>query len=70
MVSGNIDKVHCKFDKNYTQLIARGMTVDNLMVSCSKLTLWFHATTSSHTFANNMRITSMVNSPLSLTKPS
>ncbi len=29
MVSGNIDKVHSKFDKNYSQLIARGATVDN-----------------------------------------
>ncbi len=27
MVSGNIDKVHSKFDKNYSQLIARGTTV-------------------------------------------
>jgi hypothetical protein len=26
-VSGNIDKMHSKFDKNYSQLIARGMTV-------------------------------------------
>jgi hypothetical protein len=30
-VSGNIDKVYNKFDKNYSQLIARGMTVDNLI---------------------------------------
>jgi hypothetical protein len=28
-VSGDIDKVHNKFDKNYPQLIARGTTVDN-----------------------------------------
>ncbi len=28
-VSGNIDKVHSKFDKNYSQLIARGATIDN-----------------------------------------
>jgi hypothetical protein len=28
-VSGNIDKVHKEFDKNYSQLIARGTTVDN-----------------------------------------
>jgi hypothetical protein len=27
--SGDIDKVHSKFDKNYSQLIARGATVDN-----------------------------------------
>jgi hypothetical protein len=27
-VSGNIDKVHSKFNKNYLQLIARGPTVD------------------------------------------
>jgi hypothetical protein len=29
MVSGNIDKVHSKFDKNYSQLIARGATIDD-----------------------------------------
>ncbi len=29
MVSGNINKVHSKFDKNYSQLIARGTTVDD-----------------------------------------
>jgi hypothetical protein len=43
MVSSNIDKVHSKFDKNYSQLIARGATVNNpigilfeayLMVPC------------------------------------
>jgi hypothetical protein len=28
-VSSNIDKVHNKFDKNYSQLIARGRTVNN-----------------------------------------
>ncbi len=28
-VSGDIDKVHNKFDKNYSQLIARGATVNN-----------------------------------------
>ncbi len=31
MVSGNIDKVHSKFDKNYSQLIARGTTVNDLI---------------------------------------
>jgi hypothetical protein len=29
MVSGDIDKIHSEFDKNYSQLIARGATVDN-----------------------------------------
>ncbi len=29
IVSGNIDKVHNEFNKNYSQLIARGATVDN-----------------------------------------
>ncbi len=29
MVSGDIDKVHNEFDTNYSQLIARGATVDN-----------------------------------------
>jgi hypothetical protein len=28
-VSGNINKVHNKIDKNYSQLIARGKTIDN-----------------------------------------
>ncbi len=28
-VSGNNDKVHNKFDKNYSQLIARGATIDD-----------------------------------------
>ncbi len=28
-VSGNSDKVHNEFDKNYSQLISRGTTVDN-----------------------------------------
>jgi hypothetical protein len=28
-VSGNIDKVHNNFDKNYSQLIARGATIDD-----------------------------------------
>ncbi len=26
-VNGNIDKLHSKFDKNYSQLIARGATI-------------------------------------------
>jgi hypothetical protein len=29
MFSSNINKVHSKFNKNYSQLIARGVTVDN-----------------------------------------
>ncbi len=29
LVIGNIDKLHNKFNKNYSQLIARGTTVDN-----------------------------------------
>jgi hypothetical protein len=28
-VGGNINKIHSEFDKNYSQLIARGATVDN-----------------------------------------
>ncbi len=43
MVCGDINKVHSEFDKNYSQLIARGATIDNpigilfdayLMVPC------------------------------------
>jgi hypothetical protein len=30
-VSGNIDKLHNKFDKTCSQLIARGATIDNLI---------------------------------------
>ncbi len=49
MVSGNIDKVHSKFDKNYSQLITRGATVNNpigilfeayLMVPCHHFKLY------------------------------
>jgi hypothetical protein len=49
MVSGDIDKIHSKFDKNYSQLIARGATVDNpivilfnayLMVPCHHFKLY------------------------------
>jgi hypothetical protein len=29
MVSSNINKIHSKFDKNYSPLIARGATIDN-----------------------------------------
>jgi hypothetical protein len=29
LVSGDIDKVHNEFDKNYSQLIPRGMTINN-----------------------------------------
>ncbi len=29
MVSGDIDKVHNKFDKNYSQLVARGVTIND-----------------------------------------
>jgi hypothetical protein len=51
MVSGNIDKVHSKFNKNYSQLIARGMTVDDpigilfeayLVVPCHHFKLYIH----------------------------
>ena len=28
-VQGNIDKIHKEFDKNYSQLISRGATVDD-----------------------------------------
>ncbi len=51
MVSGNIDKVHSKFNKNYSQLIARGATVNNpigilfkayLVVPCHHFKLYIH----------------------------
>jgi hypothetical protein len=64
-VSGNINKVHSKFNKNYSHLIARGATIGEM-----GFTSWFHATTSSRKSANSMRITSMVNSPPSITRPS
>jgi hypothetical protein len=65
-LSSNIDKVHSKFNKNNSQ----PQPSTTPLVSCSKLTLWFHATTSSHTFANSMKITLTVNLPPSLTRPS
>jgi hypothetical protein len=37
MVSCDINKVHSKFDKNYSQLIARGTTVNDPIV------IWFEA---------------------------
>jgi hypothetical protein len=48
-VSGDIDKVHNEFDKNYSQLIARGVTVDDpigilfkayLVVPCHKFKMY------------------------------
>jgi hypothetical protein len=50
-VSGKIDKVHNKFDKNYPQLIARGATIDNpisilfkahLVVPCHNFKTYIH----------------------------
>ncbi len=50
-VCGDIDKVHNKFDKNYSQLIARGMTVNNhieilfeayLVVPCHNIKTYIH----------------------------
>ncbi len=69
-VRGDINKVHSEFDKNYSQLIARGATLDDpigilfeahLLVPCHHFKLYI---------ANSMRITSTVNSPPSLTRPS
>ncbi len=48
-VSGGIDKVHSKFDRNYSRLIARGTTIDDpigilfktyLVVSCHHFKLY------------------------------
>ncbi len=42
MVSGNINKVHSEFNKNYSQLTTRGATVDNpigILFKAYKLTL-------------------------------
>jgi hypothetical protein len=50
-VSGNIDKVHSEFDKNYSQLIASGATIDNpignlfkayLVVPCHNFKTYVH----------------------------
>jgi hypothetical protein len=50
-VSGNIDKVHSKFDKNYSQLIARGTTINKpisilfkayLVVPCHHFKSYIH----------------------------
>jgi hypothetical protein len=49
MVSSDIDKVHSEFNKNYSQLIARGATVDDpigilfkayLVVPCNHFKLY------------------------------
>ncbi len=49
MISGDIDKVHSKFDKNYSQMIAMGATIDDpigilfnayLVVPCHRLKLY------------------------------
>ncbi len=51
MVGGNINIIHSKFNKNYSQLIARGATVDNrigilfdayLVVPCHHFKLYIH----------------------------
>jgi hypothetical protein len=50
-VSGDINKIHSKFDKNYSQLITKGVTIDNpigilfdayLMVPCHHFKLYIH----------------------------
>ncbi len=50
-VSGNIDKVHSKFNTNYSQLIARGVTINDpisilfeayLVVPCHHFKLYIH----------------------------
>jgi hypothetical protein len=50
-VNGNIDNLHNKFDKNYSQLIARGATIDNpigilfeayLVVPCHNFKSYIH----------------------------
>jgi hypothetical protein len=50
-VSGNIDKLHTQFNKNYSQLIAGAQSLTTPLASFFKLTFWFPATTSNHTFA-------------------
>jgi hypothetical protein len=66
MVSGDINKVHNEFDKNYSQLIARGTTVKDsigilfeayLIVPCHNFKMY------------TPRITLMVNLPISPTRP-
>jgi hypothetical protein len=44
-VSGNIDKINSEFDKNYSQIIARGATVDNpigILFSAYKVIPCYH----------------------------
>jgi hypothetical protein len=69
-VSGNINKVHNESDKNYSQLIAMVVTLDDPIGILLRLILWFPATTSSHTFAVSTMITLMATSPPSPTRPS
>ncbi len=60
-INGNIDKLHNKFDKNYSRLIVRGTTIENPIITLFDATLWSPATISSHTSATNTRTTLMTN---------
>jgi hypothetical protein len=58
---GDIDKLHNKFDKNYSQLIARGATIDDPIGILFDANLVVPCTISSHSFAASMRTTLMAN---------
>jgi hypothetical protein len=68
-VSGNIDKVHSKFDKNYSQLIARGAAVEDPICILFEAYLVVPCHNFKCTFAVNTRIILMVNLPTSPTRP-
>jgi hypothetical protein len=72
MVSGDINKVHNESNKNYSQLIARGVTINNpidilfeayLVVPCHNFKMYIRRQV-------NTRVTLMVNLPTSPTRPS
>jgi hypothetical protein len=49
MYNGDINKIHGEFDKNHSQLLAHGATVEILLGSCLMPILLSHATTSRST---------------------
>jgi hypothetical protein len=69
-VKGIINKVNMKFDTNYSQLLARGATLNDpigILFEAYLLVLW--ATTSQSTLAPSTMTTSTGTSPVSLTRP-
>ncbi len=69
-VNGDINKIHGEFDKNFSQLIAHGATVNDPIGILLTPTQSFPATTSSNTSSANTRTTLTANSHRSPTRTS